>query len=183
MMHRIAGRKLGRTTAHREAMLANLAASLVMHGRVETTLPKAKEVRHLAERVITLGKRGTLAARRRAISMIRCRKAVSKAFSELAALYAQRKGGYTRIMKLGQRHGDAAPMAVIEYVDLPVAVASGEKSAAKKAPKKPARKPAEKKAEYQAAATEPKAAAKKSTAKKPAAKKTPTRVKKSQGGE
>ncbi len=181
MMHRIAGRKLGRTTAHREAMLANLAASLLRHGRVETTLPKAKEVRHIAERVVTLGKRGTVAARRRAMSMIRDRQAVSRAFAELAERFTARNGGYTRILKLGRRHGDAAPMAVIEYVDNPVKAApEGEKAARKAAPKKaPARKPAVK---HEAAPMEKKASPAKAAGRKPAARKAPARAKKPEGG-
>lgn len=182
MMHRIAGRKLGRTTAHREAMLANLAASLLKHGRVETTLPKAKEVRHLAERVVTLGKRGTVAARRRAMSMIRDRQAVSRAFAELAERFTARNGGYTRILKLGHRHGDAAPMAVIEYVDNPVKAApEGEKAASRKAaPKKLlARKLA---AKREAAPAEKNAGSKGGAGRKPAARKAPTRTKKPEGG-
>lgn len=181
MMHRIAGRKLGRTTAHREAMLANLAASLLKHGRVETTLPKAKEVRHIAERVVTLGKRGTVAARRRAMSMIRDRQAVTRAFAELAQRFTARNGGYTRILKLGHRHGDAAPMAVIEYVDNPVKAApEGEKASRKAAPKKaPARKPSVK---HDAAPVEQKAASAKAAGRKPAARKAPARAKKPEGG-
>lgn len=116
MRHHVAGRKLGRTSAHRKSMLANLASSLAIHGRIETTLPKAKELRSIADRLVTLGKRGTLAARRRALALIRDRKAVQKAFAELAVRFHDRNGGYTRILKLGYRHGDSAPMAMIEYL-------------------------------------------------------------------
>lgn len=98
------------------ALLANLAASLILHDRIETTLPKAKELRSLADRLVTLGKRKTLHARRRAVAMIRNRDAVHKLFEDVAARFADRNGGYTRILKLGWRHGDAAPMAVIEYL-------------------------------------------------------------------
>lgn len=116
MMHRIQGRKLGRTSPHRRAMMANMAASLIRHDRIETTLPKAKELRSLADRLVTLGKRKTLHARRRAIQLIHDKDAVHKLFSELAGRFEGRNGGYTRILKLGFRHGDAAPMAAIEYL-------------------------------------------------------------------
>ncbi len=116
MRHHCATSKLGRTRAHRDAMLANMAASLIRHGRIETTLPKAKVLRSIADRMVTLGKRGTVAARRRAISIIRDKKAVKIAFDDLAPRFAERQGGYTRLLKLGWRHGDAAPMAAIEYL-------------------------------------------------------------------
>lgn len=116
MRHRVAHRKLGRTSAHRKAMLANMASSLVLHERIETTLPKAKELRRIADRMVTLGKRKTLGARRRAVAMIRDKKAVHKLFEDLAARFSGRNGGYTRIYKLGWRRGDLAPMAVIEYL-------------------------------------------------------------------
>jgi len=96
--------------------MANMAASLIRHDRIETTLPKAKELRMLADRLVTLGKRRTLHARRRAIELIRDKDAVQRLFSELAERFSARNGGYTRILKLGFRHGDAAPMAVIEYL-------------------------------------------------------------------
>ncbi len=116
MRHHVAGRKLGRKTPHRLAMLANMASSLIKYDRIETTLPKAKELRSLAERLITLGKQQTLHARRRAVALIRDKGAVHKLFSEIAQRFTDRKGGYTRVLKLGARHGDAAPMAIIEYV-------------------------------------------------------------------
>ena len=116
MRHRVSESKLGRTTAHRRAMLANMASSLIKHGRIETTLPKAKALRGLADRLVTLGKSGTLAARRRAVALIRDKNAVKVAFDDLAKRFSSRNGGYTRILKLGYRHGDSAPMAVIEYL-------------------------------------------------------------------
>lgn len=116
MRHLVDGKKLGRTTSHRKAMFANMATSLIMHNRIETTLPKAKELKPLADKLITMGKKKTLAARRRAISIIRDKKAVHKLFEEIALRFADRNGGYTRILKLGSRHGDAAPMAVVEYL-------------------------------------------------------------------
>lgn len=116
MRHHVDGRKLGRTSSHRRAMFANMAASLIRHDRIETTLPKAKELRSLAERLVTMGKQQTLHARRRAIAIIRDKKAVHKLFDELAGRFSARNGGYTRILKLGWRHGDAAPMAMIEYL-------------------------------------------------------------------
>lgn len=116
MRHRVEGRKLGMKSPHRKAMFANMAASLVLNDKIETTLPRAKELRKVADRLITLGKSQTLHARRRAVMMIRDKKAVHKLFSELAERFAGRNGGYTRILKLGWRHGDAAPMAAIEYL-------------------------------------------------------------------
>ena len=117
MRHRKGGRKLGRTSAHRKAMLRNMVTSLLDVERVETTDAKAKEVRRLAERMITLGKRGNLHARRQALSVIRSRGVTAKVFDELATRFKDRPGGYTRIMKLGSRAGDAAPVSIIELVD------------------------------------------------------------------
>jgi large subunit ribosomal protein L17 len=116
MRHHVDNRKLGRTTSHRLAMFSNMLCSLVQNDRIETTLPKAKEIRRFAERLVTLGKRKTLHARRRAFTLVRDRDVVKKVFDELASRFATRNGGYTRIMKLGYRHGDSAPMAVIEYL-------------------------------------------------------------------
>lgn len=116
MRHHVDGRKLGRTSSHRRAMFANMAASLILRDRIETTLPKAKELRPLADRLVTMGKRQTLHARRRAVAIVRDKKAVHRLFDELAQRFSSRHGGYTRILKLGWRHGDAAPMAVIEYL-------------------------------------------------------------------
>ena len=117
MRHGAAYRKLGRTTSHRTAMFANMAASLIKHEQITTTLPKAKELRPFVEKLVTLGKKGDLHARRQAISQVRDVTQVGKLFETLAPRYAERNGGYIRIMKAGFRHGDNAPMAVIEFVD------------------------------------------------------------------
>ncbi|MBX7249579.1 MAG: 50S ribosomal protein L17 [Caulobacteraceae bacterium] len=117
MRHGNGHRKLGRTTAHRTAMFANMAASLIKHEQIVTTLPKAKELRPFVEKMVTLAKRGDLHARRQAISAIRDVPQVGKLFSVIGPRYADRKGGYLRIMKAGFRHGDDAAMAIIEFVD------------------------------------------------------------------
>jgi large subunit ribosomal protein L17 len=117
MRHGAAHRKLGRTAAHRTAMFANMAASLIKHEQIVTTLPKAKELRPFVEKLVTLAKRGDLHARRQAISHVRDVEQVGKLFSTLGPRYAERQGGYIRVLKAGYRHGDNAPMAVIEFVD------------------------------------------------------------------
>ncbi len=117
MRHRVAGRKLGRTTSHRKATLANLAMALIEHEQIRTTLPKAKELRPFVEKLITLGKRGGLHARRQALAVLRDTKLTAKLFGPLAERYRQRNGGYTRVLRAGIRYGDAADMAVIELVD------------------------------------------------------------------
>ncbi|MGB7432109.1 MAG: 50S ribosomal protein L17 [Ahrensia sp.] len=117
MRHAKAGRKLNRTSSHRKAMFANMSASLIEHEQIITTLPKAKELRPIVEKLVTLGKRGNLHARRQAISAIRDEAQAKKLFDIIAPRYAERRGGYLRIMKAGFRHGDNAPMAVIEFVD------------------------------------------------------------------
>jgi large subunit ribosomal protein L17 len=117
MRHRMSGRKLGRPTEHRLAMLANMACSLIKHEQITTTLPKAKALRPVVEKLITLGKRGTLHTRRQALAQLPDEAMVQKLFGELAERYADRAGGYSRILKAGFRYGDAAPMAVIELVD------------------------------------------------------------------
>jgi large subunit ribosomal protein L17 len=117
MRHRKNGRKLNRTASHRRAMLRNMASSLFIHGRIETTTAKAKELRPYAERLITLAKRGDLHARRLATAKMRGRDAVGKLFDEIGPRYQDRPGGYTRILKLGARKGDAADMALIELVN------------------------------------------------------------------
>jgi large subunit ribosomal protein L17 len=117
MRHRNAGRKLNRTASHRRALFAAMATALIKHEQIVTTLPKAKELRRVTDRLITLGKRGTLHARRLALSRVRDEAMVSKLFDTLGPRYADRAGGYTRVMKAGFRYGDAAPMAVIELVD------------------------------------------------------------------
>lgn len=117
MRHRRSGRKLGRDAAHRKALYANLAGALIEHGRIRTTVAKAKEVRPIAEQMITLGRRGDLSARRRAIGYLRSHEIAHKLFSEVAPRFADRAGGYTRIVKLGPRQGDGAEMAYLELVD------------------------------------------------------------------
>jgi len=117
MRHGKVHRKLGKKPAHRKAMFANMSASLIKHEQIMTTLPKAKELRPVVEKLITLGKKGDLTARRQAISQIRDVAMVKKLFEVLAPRYKERKGGYTRIMKAGFRYGDSAPVAVIEFVD------------------------------------------------------------------
>lgn len=117
MRHRKYGRKLNKTSSHRKAMFANMAAALVKHEQIVTTLPKAKELRRVVDRLITLGKRGDLHARRQAISHMRDKAMVAKLFETLGPRYQDRNGGYTRVLKAGFRYGDAAPMAVIELVD------------------------------------------------------------------
>jgi large subunit ribosomal protein L17 len=117
MRHGLSGRKLGRTTAHRKAMFANMAAALIKHEQITTTLPKAKELRPGVEKLITLGKRGDLHARRKAIAEIRDVAMVKKLFEVLGPRYKDRNGGYTRVLKAGFRYGDSAPVGVIEFVD------------------------------------------------------------------
>ena len=117
MRHRNQGRKLNRTPTHRAALLSSLASALIKHEQIATTLPKAKELRRVADRLITLAKRGDLHARRLAFARIRDVAMVAKLFDTLGSRYAGRPGGYTRVMKAGFRYGDAAPMAVIELVD------------------------------------------------------------------
>lgn len=127
MRHRVSRRKLHRTTSHRLAMLSNMVTSLLDHERIETTLPKAKEARRLAERIITLGKRGGLSNVRLASKTVKSKAVLNKVFNEYKDRYAARPGGYTRITRLGFRVGDAAQMAVLELVDRPEAP-EGEKS-------------------------------------------------------
>ncbi|MEG2730780.1 50S ribosomal protein L17 [Brevundimonas sp.] len=117
MRHGAAYRKLGRTVSHRQAMFANMAASLIKHEQIVTTLPKAKELRPFVEKLVTLAKKGDLHARRQAISAVRDVPQVGKLFETIGPRYAERTGGYIRIMKAGFRHGDNAAMAVIEFVD------------------------------------------------------------------
>ena len=117
MRHQRAGKKLGRDSSHRRALYANLACSLIEHGRIRTTEAKAKAVKPFAEQMITLGKRGDLAARRQAISELRSKDVVHTLFADIAPRFAERPGGYTRIIKLGPRQGDAAAMVYLELVD------------------------------------------------------------------
>jgi large subunit ribosomal protein L17 len=117
MRHRLSGRKLHRTSSHRLAMFSNMTVSLLKHEQIVTTLPKAKELRRVAERIITMGKRGDMHARRRAASFLGDDGTVRKLFGALAERYRNRNGGYTRVLKAGFRYGDNAPLAVIELVD------------------------------------------------------------------
>ena len=126
MRHRRSGRKLGRDPAHRKALYANLAGALIEHGRIKTTEAKAKEVRPIAEQMITLGRRGDLAARRHAISFLRSPEVVHRLFADVAPRFADRPGGYSRIVKLGPRPGDAAEMVYLELVDHVPGRAAGE---------------------------------------------------------
>jgi large subunit ribosomal protein L17 len=130
LRHRKSGRKLGRDPAHRKALYANLAVALIEHGRIKTTEAKAKEVRPIVEEMITLGKRGDIAAQRQAVAFLRSKPTAHRLFAEVAPRFADRPGGYTRIVKIGPRAGDAAQMAYLELVDYvpvpraPVATAS-----------------------------------------------------------
>ncbi len=117
MRHAKSGRKLNRTASHRKAMFANMAVALIKHEQIKTTLPKAKDLRGVVDRLITLGKRGDLHARRQALSVLRDSTIAAKLFDELAERYKDRPGGYTRVIKAGFRYGDTAPMAVIELVE------------------------------------------------------------------
>lgn len=117
MRHGMSGRKLGVTTSHRKAMFRNMAVALIKHEQITTTLPKAKELRPVVEKLITLGKRGDLHARRQAFALLRDETIVSKLFSTIAERYKSRQGGYSRVLKAGVRYGDAANMAVIELIE------------------------------------------------------------------
>ncbi|GAB4377191.1 MAG: 50S ribosomal protein L17 [Kiloniellaceae bacterium] len=117
MRHGFHGRRLNRTASHRKAMFANMAASLIKHEQIKTTLPKAKDMRRVIDRLITLGKRGDLHARRQALAVLRDTEITAKLFDDLAERYKERNGGYCRVLKAGFRYGDMAPMAVIELVD------------------------------------------------------------------
>ncbi len=128
MRHRLGGRKLNRTSSHRESMFKNMAVSLFQHEQIKTTLPKAKELRRVAERLITMGKTPSLANRRLAFARLRDRAAVTKLFDVLGARYKERNGGYTRILKCGFRAGDSAPMALVQLMDRPAAPESSTAS-------------------------------------------------------
>lgn len=133
MYHGKAGRKLGRSSSHREAMFRNMVTSIIKHESIRTTDATAKEVRKLADRMITLGKRGDLHARRQALSVVRDKEMVAKLFGELAERFRNRAGGYTRIVKVGYRFGDNAPVSILEYL-------SDEKKKEKATPKKKEKK-------------------------------------------
>ena len=159
MRHRLKTIKLGRTSSQREALLSGQVCSLIQEKRITTTLAKAKATRSLAEKMVTLGKKGTLAARRQAVSKLHNKEAVKELFSNVAPVFAERQGGYTRIMKLGRRSSDSSEMAILEWVETAVKAVEAApvvEEAPKKAPKKTAKKKA----------------AKKKAAKKKAAKKT-----------
>ena len=150
MRHQRKTVKLRRTQGHRDALLSNLAVSLIEHGRIKTTIAKAKALRPIAEKLVTKAKNGTLHARRMALADLRHNVgAVHKLFAEIGPLNAERKGGYTRIVKLGQRRSDASEMAFIEWVDMPAAAEPAPKEEKKpaKAKKPAAKKPAKKKSE------------------------------------
>ena len=117
MKHRVKGKKLNRTSSHRKALFKNMAQALIKHEQIVTTLPKAKTMKPIVDKLITLGKKGSLHARRQAFSKLRDENMVTKLFGTLAPRYADRNGGYTRVLKAGYRYGDAAAMAVIELVD------------------------------------------------------------------
>ena len=117
MRHRMSGRKLNRTSSHRKAMFSNMTASLLLHEQIKTTKPKAKDLRVFVDKMITLGKRGDLHARRQALSFLQDKTVVEKLFEALAGRYKDRQGGYSRVLAAGYRYGDAAPMAIIELVD------------------------------------------------------------------
>jgi len=175
MRHRVAGRKLGRTSEHRLAMLRNMSTALFERERIRTTLAKAKELRPFAEKLLTMSKRETLHARRLVLRHIKDPKIVTKLFDSLSARYAQRPGGYTRIIKLGPRRGDHAEMAIVELVGAEDAATAettedkGKKAAKKKTgPKKATRKAAPEKDETTATAKNKKKAAKKKTGAKSA---------------
>ncbi len=136
MQHNRAGRKLGRTTAHRRSLFRNQLSSLFTHERITTTLPKAKDLRPLAEKMVTLGKRGGLHARRLALKSLPDQDAVKRLFDVIAPRFKERTGGYTRIMKLGRRPGDGAEMAIIEFIDFDFASRRAEKAVAAKAVEK-----------------------------------------------
>jgi large subunit ribosomal protein L17 len=164
MNHHISGRKLGRKTDHKVALLKNLVTSLILHDRLTTTEAKAKELRRWAERMITLGKKGDLAAVRRAAQTVKSKEALGRLFKDLGPLFKERNGGYTRIIRYKNRKGDGAPLAIIEWVES--AVKAPVKKAEKKASEKkvPEKKAREKKTTEKV--SEKKAPAKKTTRKK-----------------
>jgi large subunit ribosomal protein L17 len=143
MRHQKKTIKLGRKAEHRKALLANQVCSLIAHQRIKTTLAKAKAVRPLAEKMVTLGKRGSIHARRMAFATLRQKDAVKRLFDDIAQRSAERNGGYTRIVRLGQRKSDSAPMAFLEWVDAAVIVTEEEPVEEKKAKKKEAKPKAE----------------------------------------
>lgn len=171
MRHHKSGRKLNRTSSHRTAMFRNMAVSLFRHEQIRTTLPKAKELRRVAEPLITMGKNPSLANRRLAFARLRDREIVGKLFDDIGVRFKDRPGGYLRVLKTGFRAGDSAPMAIVQLVERKsVTPAAEEKPAKKKATKKVAKKADADKAEAKAEKKEAKPAAKKKAAKKTAKK-------------
>lgn len=168
MRHKKAGRKLGRTSAHKKALLRNLVTSLILHDRIETTLAKAMELKRWADKMVTLAKKNTLHARRQAMSILKDKAALQKLFSTLVDRYKDRAGGYTRVLKLGFRHGDNAAMAIVEYLTAEIRKAVG--------PSKGKKTEASKKAKAGKKAVHPKAE-KRSAPVARTAKKAPARKK------
>jgi large subunit ribosomal protein L17 len=162
MRHQLSGRQLSRNAAHRKALMRNMAAALLRHETIRTTLPKAKELRRVVEPLITLGKSDSLAGRRRAFSQLRDDEIVRKLFEDIGPRFKARAGGYTRILKMEPRPGDSAPMALMQLVDRAGAEAEAEQP--KKAAKKPARKKAAPAAEGDAEAKPTKPRRKKAAA-------------------
>lgn len=176
MRHAMKGRKLGRTTSHRTALFRNQLASLVERERIITTLPKAKELRRIVERVVTRGRADTVASRRWVRTWLQDRSLVRKLFDDISPRFVDRPGGYTRIIKLGPRQGDGAELAVLEFVDFERGAAPApEKSEAKSAPKGRVKKGAKKAAPKHDDAEGGEPAKKKAAAKKPAAKEKPAK--------
>lgn len=172
MRHQKIGRRLHRPTGHREAMLRNMTVSLLRHEQIRTTVPKAKELRRVAERLITLAKTASLANRRLAFSRLRDREIVGKLFADLGVRFKERPGGYLRILKCGQRPGDRAPLAIVQLVDRTPAAAPTPEGSGASAADKAARKEAKQKgarAPKRARPTKPAKAAKETAAKKPKA--------------
>ena len=145
MRHNMSGRKLNRTPSHRKALFSNLVCSLIEHEQISTTLPKAKDLRSFADKMITVAKKDTLAARRQALSFLRSEEAVKKLFDVLGKRYTSRNGGYTRVLKSGLRYGDCAPMAIIEFVDRDVKAKGLRQKTLLAASKEAEKAPAEKK--------------------------------------
>lgn len=178
MRHQKSGRKLNRTSSHRSAMFRNMAVSLFRHEQIRTTLPKAKELRRVAEPLITMGKNPSLANRRLAFSRLRDREIVGKLFDDIGVRFKDRPGGYLRVLKVGYRTGDAAPMAIVQLVERKSVATETEekpvkkKTKAKKAAPKKAEAPAKEEKKEAKKATKKKTAAKKAASKKTAAKKT-----------
>jgi len=172
MRHQLSGRQLSRNSAHRHALMRNMAAALLRHETIRTTLPKAKELRRVVEPLITLGKSDSMASRRRAFAELRDEQLVEKLFAELGPRYQARPGGYTRILRMLPRPGDAAPMALMQLVDQPEKAAAPAEEAEKK-PEKKAKKPAKAEAAPAAAEEKPRRKSKKAAAEEEAQEPAP----------